>query len=66
MFKVRYAGAILTDSEMALTIHNKVVGIKRSLLTQCENKLLELKEQKVSYSIFYSSLTTDFNRIIDA
>lgn len=47
IFKVRYANALLTDAEMALTTHNKVVGLKRSSLTRCENKLLELKEQKV-------------------
>lgn len=46
-FKVRYAHAMSTDAELALTTHNKVVGLKRSSLNRCENKLLELKEQKV-------------------
>lgn len=52
IFKVRYAHAMSTDAEMALTTHNKVVGLKRSSLNRCENKLLELKEQKVSGSRF--------------
>lgn len=53
IFKVRQANAILNDAEMALTTHNKVVALKRSLLTRCENKLLELKEQKVLDYIFF-------------
>lgn len=56
IFKVRHAGAILTDAEMALTTHSKVVGLKRSLLTRCENKLLELKEQKVLELFFAPQL----------
>lgn len=57
VFKVRYAHAMSTDAEMALTTHNKVVGLKRSSLSRCENKLLELKEQKV----FESWLKTRIN-----
>lgn len=51
IFKVRYASAMLTDAEVALTTQNKAVGLKRLSLTRCENKLLDLKEQKVSHCV---------------
>lgn len=42
---------MLTDAEVALTTQNKAVGLKRLSLTRCENKLLDLKEQKVSHCV---------------
>lgn len=58
--QVRLAGIVLIEVEMALATQNKVVGLKRSLFTRCENKLLELKEQKV-IPFISMSLTVHFN-----
>lgn len=49
IFKLRCAGAVLVEAEAALTTHNKILGIKRSQFAQCENKLTELREQKVIF-----------------
>lgn len=44
---MRCASAVLAEAEAAIATHNKILGIKRSQFAQCENKLTELKEQKV-------------------
>ncbi|XP_055325488.1 cilia- and flagella-associated protein 43 [Sitodiplosis mosellana] len=45
-FKLRYAAVILAEAESTFASHNKILGTKRSLLTQLDNKLYELREAK--------------------
>lgn len=48
--KLRHAAVILAEAESTLGMHTKMIGMKRVLLTQFDNKLYEIKETKVKLS----------------
>lgn len=55
--KLRHGTVVLAEAESALATCNKILGTKRTLFTQLDNKLYEVREAKVNPTKMNVNLT---------